>query len=226
MTLVLLSGGLDSAVLLAHEARETEALPVYVSVGLAWEAAELAMLDRLLARAPFAGRVAPLKRIELTMLDVYAPTHWAVRGTPPAYDTPDEDVYLAGRNLVLLTKAGIVAAQQHATTIALGPLAGNPFPDAQPAFFDAMSQSLSIGLASPIAIRTPFSHLHKEDVIRLGVDLEVPLELTLSCMAPVLTGNGAVPLHCGQCSKCRERRDAFAAAGVADPTAYAAPSPR
>ena len=52
---------------------------------------------------------------------------------PPAYDTPDEDVYLTGRNLVLLTKAGVLAARHGAHRIALGPLAGNPFPDARPA---------------------------------------------------------------------------------------------
>lgn len=225
MALVLLSGGLDSAVLLAHESRDSMAHPVYVSVGLAWEAAELAMLDRLLASPLFADRVAPLSRVELTMRDVYSPNHWAIRGTPPAYDTPDEDVYLIGRNLVLLTKAGVVAAQRQLSTIVLGPLAGNPFPDARPAFFAAMAESLSLGLDRPIAIRTPFANLHKEDVIRIGVSLGVPLDLTLSCMSPERIGND-LPLHCGQCSKCRERRDAFAAAGVDDPTPYAAPSPR
>ena len=48
------------------------------------------------------------------MRDVYPPTHWAIRGVPPAYDTPDEDVYLTGRNLVLLTKAGVVARESQA----------------------------------------------------------------------------------------------------------------
>jgi 7-cyano-7-deazaguanine synthase len=57
--------------------------------------------------------------------------------------------------------------------------------------------------------------MHKADVVRLGAELGVPLELTLSCMNP------RVGLHCGQCSKCRERRDAFADAGVSDPTRYA-----
>ena len=56
--------------------------------------------------------------------------------------------------------------------------------------------------------------MHKADVIRLGESLGVPFELTLSCMQPV---NG---LHCGRCSKCRERRDAFVEAGVEDPTDY------
>lgn len=224
-TIVLLSGGLDSAVLLAHEAARQFVWPVYVSVGLAWEALELEMVERLLAHPGLSERVGALSRVSFTMRDVYAPTHWAIRGTPPAYDTPDEDVYLTGRNLVLLSKAGVVAATKHASRIALGPLAGNPFPDARPAFFRAMAEALSLGLDQPMEVAAPFLEWQKEDVIRRGISLGVPLELTLSCMNPV-AGAGVAPLHCGQCSKCRERRDAFAALGLGDPAAYAAPSPR
>ena len=223
-TLVLLSGGLDSAVLAAHEAQSARVLPVYVSVGLAWEAAEVTMIEALLRAPVFANRAEPLARVEFTMRDVYPPSHWAIRGVPPAYDTPDEDVYLTGRNLVLLTKAGVVAARHHAHRIALGPLAGNPFPDARPAFFASMGDALSLGLDHAIEIVTPFLSSQKEDVIRRGVELGVPLELTLSCMSPLITGG--LPLHCGLCSKCRERRDAFVAAGVRDPSTYANRPPR
>ncbi len=244
---MLISGGLDSAVLLAHEAHHegheghegkgADMHPVYVSVGLAWESAERAMLGRLLQAPIFAGRLAPLSSVEFTMRDVYAPTHWAIRGTPPAYDTPDEDVYLTGRNLVLLTKAGVVAAQKKAGRIALGPLAGNPFPDARPQFFRTMEQALSLGLDHPIEIVTPFLTWEKEEVIRRGIELGVPLDLTLSCMNPEIGAGGAgrtggtggneeLPMHCGLCSKCRERRDAFRAAGVPDPTTYKHESPR
>jgi 7-cyano-7-deazaguanine synthase len=224
-SIVLLSGGLDSAVLLAHEGQRAKVQPVYVSVGLAWEAAEQLMLNTLLRAPVFDGRVLPLARVEFSMRDVYAPTHWAIRGTPPAYDTPDADVYLTGRNLVLLTKAGVIAASAKASRIALGVLSNNPFPDATPDFFAAMSRTLSLGLAHPVEIDTPLAQLHKEQVIRLGQQLQVPLEDTLSCMNP-LAPELSLPVHCGLCSKCRERRDAFAAAGVVDPTRYASPSPR
>ena len=165
-------------------------LPVYVSVGLAWEDAEVAMVERLLTSPAYAGKVDPLSRVSFTMRDVYSPTHWAIRGVPPAYDTPDEDVYLAGRNLVLLTKAGVVASKAKAHRIALGPLAGNPFPDARPAFFAAMAQALSLGLDHQIEIATPFLTWEKEDVIKRGVELGVPFELTLSCMNPILRVTG------------------------------------
>ena len=213
-TAVLLSAGLDSAVLAASEARTAQVQPIYVSTGLAWETQEQAALEQLLATAPFAGMAAPAT-LTFTVRDLYAPTHWALRGEPPAFDTPDEDVYLTGRNVILLSKAGIYCAQQRIERLVLGPLAGNPFPDATPEFFSAMARALSLGLAHDLVVDTPLSRMHKHDVIRLGVELSVPLELTLSCMNPK---DGA---HCGQCSKCRERRDAFLDAGVPDRTRYA-----
>ena len=213
-TAVLLSAGLDSAVLAASEARTSRVHPIYVSTGLAWEQEELAMLDRLLATAPYAS-LAPLARLTFTVRDLYPPTHWALRGEPPAFDTPDEDVYLTGRNIILVSKASIYCAQHRIGRIALGPLAGNPFPDATPEFFASMARAMSLGLAHDIRIDTPFGDKEKSDVIAIGARLGVPLELTLSCMNP------REGLHCGLCSKCRERRDAFSEAAVADPTPYA-----
>lgn len=219
-TAVLCSAGLDSAVLLAEEAARGPVTPVYVSVGLAWEADERAALARLLAAPPLAGRTAPPQVVSFDMRDVYPASHWAIRGVPPAYDTPDEDVYLVGRNLVLLTKAAVLCAQLRLSRIVLGPLAGNPFPDATPEFFEAIARAASLGLATPISVDAPYRTLEKSEVIRRGLSLGVPLQLTLSCMSP----RGGQ--HCGTCSKCRERHDAFLEAGVEDPTVYLAPSPR
>ena len=233
---VLFSGGLDSAVLLVHEARTAIVHPLYVSTGLAWEAEERLVATEILTLRALAGRVKPLVQLEFTMADLYPPTHWALTGSPPAYDTPDEDVYLTGRNLVLITKASIYGAQHGVSRVALGSLAGNPFPDARPEFLAAMGTAASLGLNHRLDVAAPFSHMHKEDVIRLGIELGVPLENTLSCMNPDADqrgssgSSGAHPstrrmsgiMHCGACSKCRERQDAFRAAGVPDPTTYRA----
>jgi 7-cyano-7-deazaguanine synthase len=212
---VLCSAGLDSAVLLAAASQEGHAVPIYVSVGFAWEPEERRMLDRLLAAPPLAGRVSTPVHLQFEMRDIFPASHWAMAGTPPAFDTPDEDVYIEGRNIILLSKAAIYMARHRIPRIMIGPLACNPFPDATPAFFDTMSRALGLGLAAPIAIEAPFLTLHKSEVIRKGMALGVPLEVTLSCMQPV---DG---LHCGRCSKCRERRDAFREAGIDDPTKYA-----
>jgi 7-cyano-7-deazaguanine synthase len=185
-----------------------------VRAGLAWEDAEARAIARLMAVPPLTGRVRPVTTLQLDMRDVYPPTHWAVVGKLPAYDTPDEDVYLEGRNLVLSSKAAVLCARLHVERLALGPLAGNPFPDATPEFIAALSRALSLGLGRDLHVVTPLVTMHKEDVIKLGLELGVPLELTLSCMNPV--GDR----HCGQCSKCRERHDAFLAAGIEDPTEY------
>jgi 7-cyano-7-deazaguanine synthase len=87
-----------------------------------------------------------------------------------------------------------------------------------------MADALSAGLAHPLDVATPFRELHKEDVIARGAALSVPFELTLSCMNPAPAGggdSGPPYLHCGACSKCRERLDAFRGAGLTDPALYA-----
>jgi len=211
---VLFSAGLDSAVLVADALQRGRVRPVYVGVGFAWEDEERAMAARLFARPPFAGHVDPLVTLSFDMRDVFPPSHWAVRGEPPAFDTPDEDVYIHGRNVILASKAAVYLSREKIARLLIGTLAGNPFPDATPKFFAAMGAALSLGLDAPIDIAAPFSTLHKSDVIRRGVALGVPLELTLSCM------QARDGLHCGRCSKCRERRDAFREAGVSDPTLY------
>ena len=212
---VLCSGGLDSAALVAREATAGVVQPLYVSGGLAWERSELAVVSRLLAAPVFAASVRPLAQLEAPLTDLYPPSHWALRGTPPAYGTPDSDVYLVGRNALLLSKAAVYCALHGIARIAVGPLAGNPFPDATPEFFATMAHALSLGLDHPLDIVAPFANLGKPDVILLGATLGVPWELTVSCMNPVGSA------HCGRCSKCRERLQAFDAAAIRDPAPYA-----
>jgi 7-cyano-7-deazaguanine synthase len=220
---VLLSGGLDSAVLLVEEATRAEVQPIYISAGLAWEAAERATIARLMASDLLRGRTRPLAALSVDMRDVYDATHWAVTGAPPAYHTPDEDVYLPGRNIILFAKAAVFAAAAGLDRLVIGTLAHNPFPDATPEFRSAAATALSLGLAHKLDIDAPYSGIEKAEVIRRGAALRVPFDLTISCMKPVVVNrtDGPYARHCGECSKCRERHDAFADAGVEDPTDYA-----
>jgi 7-cyano-7-deazaguanine synthase len=213
---VLLSGGLDSVVMMALELKSgRDVWPVHVRVGLAWEESEAVAITRLVREPPFAGRVQPTTTLSLDMRDVYAPGHWAVDGRAPAWAEPDETVYLEGRNITLIAKAAVFCAGRGIERLVLGPLAGNPFPDATPIFFETIARAMSLGLGQPLHVATPLAHMHKADVVRAGVELGVVLEQTLSCMSPV--GHG----HCGRCNKCRERHEAFRDAGIEDPTVYA-----
>ena len=216
---VLCSGGLDSCVLLIDLARRTgRAVPLFVRAGHPWEGAERAALGRFLDVVAEPA-VAPLRDLALPMGDVYG-AHWSMSGQgAPGWAAPDEAVELRGRNLVLLSKALVAAAIEGWPTVALGSLAGNPFPDATPHFFAAIAAVGSEALRSSLAVVAPYREFSKSDVIRRGADL--PLELTLSCLRPTPDGR-----HCGDCNKCRERVEAFAAANVADRTRYAQSSAR
>lgn len=212
---VLFSGGLDSTVLLARELAESSTvLPVHVRSGLSWEGTEARAIARILGAAPFLNRALPLVSLSVDMRDVYPADHWAITGRAPGYDAPDNEVYLEGRNLTLTTKAAVLCARRQIDRLVLGPLAGNPFPDATAEFFEAMSRALSLGLNWAIEIAAPFAKFDKAEVIAVGVSLGVPMDTTMSCMMP------AHDTHCGNCNKCRERREAFARAGVPDRTRY------
>jgi 7-cyano-7-deazaguanine synthase len=210
---VLCSGGLDSAVLLVELAASAgHVVPLFVRAGHPWEDAERAALGRFLD-AVGEARIAPVRELAIPMADVYG-EHWSVTGTVPGWDAPDAEVEIKGRNLVLLAKAFVLAALEGWPTLALGSLAGNPFPDATPSFFADYARVASQGTGAAIAVVLPYRGLHKDDVIRRGRDL--PLHLTLSCNRPDAGGR-----HCGDCNKCRERREAFARAGLVDRTPYA-----
>lgn len=211
---VLVSGGLDSALMLSRLLRSrTRVIPVYVRCGFTWEAAELYWLRRFLA-AHRSPRLAALRVVELPMRSLYG-SHWSVSGRrTPGARSPDRAVYLPGRNLILLSLAAVIAARDRASAVALGILRGNPFSDATPRFLAAMSQAVSAALGTRLRVLAPLRRLSKARL--LSAAGEAPLHLTFSCLCP-----RAGRRHCGRCNKCAERRRAFRSAGLADPTRYA-----
>ena len=210
---VLISGGLDSAILLGDALRRDEAVhPIFVRCGLAWEAVEQTYLDRYLdaLRCP---ALKPLVVLDQPVGDVYG-KHWSIPGdNVPNADSPDDAVFLPGRNVLLLAKALIWCHLQRVPAVALGSLQTNPFPDATPAFFHGFQEIVNQAMQGNVEVRLPFGGMKKIAVLRLGQGL--PLEHTFSCVAPV------GELHCGRCNKCAERKLAFADAGMLDPTRYA-----
>ena len=212
MLAVLISGGLDSAILLGDALRQRRIIhPIFIRCGLAWEAVELGYLQRYLAalRGP---NLQPLTTLEQPVTDLLK-DHWSVTGQGvPDADAPDEEVYLPGRNVLLLGKAMIWCHLHSVPELALGSLQTNPFPDATPAFFQAFQIVVNQAVQGRVRLHLPFAGLKKTAVMHLGKGL--PLEHTFSCIKPV--GD----LHCGACNKCAERKKAFVDAGMADPTKY------
>lgn len=210
---VLMSGGLDSAVLLAEAAGVYPAVqPLYVKTGSFWEAVELDYCRRFL-KALGKPNVKPLHVLEMPVADLYG-SHWSLTGKDvPDSDSPDEAVFLPGRNVILLSKALLFCHLHGIPEVAMAPLEANPFPDATPAFFAAMAKAVNLAVNGEIRVLAPYAGLHKEEVIRRG--RAFPLGETFSCIQPVRG------VHCGRCNKCAERMKAFAAAGVPDPTKYA-----
>jgi 7-cyano-7-deazaguanine synthase len=209
---VLVSGGLDSAILLGEALRDAAAVqPLYVRHGLSWEAAELQHLRRFLdaVRGP---ALRPLVVLEMPVADLYG-SHWSLTGQGvPDADSPDEAVFLPGRNVLMLAKAMLWCQLHGVPAVALAPLGSNPFPDATPAFFDDFQDVVNRGLGGAVRVLRPYAGLSKAEVMRRGRDL--PLQWTFSCIRP------AGGRHCGRCNKCAERRRAFADAGLADRTDY------
>lgn len=209
---VLVSGGIDSAALLTESLRRFSSVtPVYVRQNLFWEKAELFWLRSFL-KAIRSEKLKPLRILELPMDDVYG-RHWSTTGKKiPGAASKDSAVYLAGRNITLLSKAAAFASLNGITVIRIGILKGNPFADSSVVFFKKMSESLSIGLNRAIRIEAPFRKLRKENVIAQYRNL--PLHLTFSCLKPIKKN------HCGSCNKCTERKRGFLAAGLLIKTLY------
>jgi 7-cyano-7-deazaguanine synthase len=208
---VLASGGLDSSVLVADQARNAEVFPIYVQWGLLWEATEREALQSFLTALNHPG-VMPVTILSVPIGAMYG-DHWSVTGKGvPDLDEPDSAVFLPGRNILLIGLAAVWCSTHDVARIAIGSLRGNPFPDATPEFFRDFTRILSAGLGHHVQVEAPYRDLHKSEILKRFSEL--PLELTLTCMTPK---DGK---HCGRCNKCGERRRAFRQARVPDRTVY------
>lgn len=235
---MLVSGGVDSCVLIGVVAKQfKEAFPVYIRSGLRWENAEIYWLKKYLTALEGSMRqkarqskaelnqaiIHPLVILQMPVHDIYE-SHWSLpevkRGRPttaskgasaqriPDRNSRNEEVYLPGRNLLLVAKAAVFCAQRQIPTIAMGQLKGNPFPDATPRFLRLAETTVSTAVSQPIQLITPFLAMTKKGVIRLGRRLGLPLEMSFSCLAPT-----ADYRPCGQCNKCAEWERAMHSSG-------------
>lgn len=214
---VLLSGGLDSATVLAAAK----------SAGYACHAIAFDYGQKHRAELFAAARVAEAQGAEsfrIIGLDAGAFSGSALTDDDLAVpESPTEGIpitYVPARNTIFLAHALGMAEALGATDLALGVNAVDysGYPDCRPAFIDAFEAlanlATKVGVESgAFRVHAPLLMLTKAEIIRWGMDLGVPYHLTVSCYQATEAG-----LACGRCDSCRLRREGFAVAGVADPT--------
>ena len=122
--------------------------------------------------------------------------------------------YVPFRNGLFLSSAASIALSKNCSVIYYGvhsdDAAGNAYPDCSVDFNEAMGRAIYLGSGNELTIEAPFVSLTKADVVKKGLELGVPYELTWSCYA-------GSDKPCGKCGTCIDRQKAFAENGIADP---------
>ncbi|HEV2368529.1 MAG TPA: 7-cyano-7-deazaguanine synthase QueC [Acidimicrobiales bacterium] len=221
--LVLLSGGLDSTVCAGLAA--AEGAP-FVALTFDYGQRHRVEIERAAAVAAHYGADHLVVSLDTTAWGGSALTDpaLAVPVDGPAAGIPV--TYVPARNIIFLAVAlGVAEARDlDAVYIGVNAIDYSGYPDCRPEFLEAFRQVAAVGQkrgveGRPVEIRAPLVDRPKAEIVRMGVEIGAPLELTSSCYQP---GVGDAP--CGVCDACRLRAAGFAAAGVADPAAPAAPA--
>jgi 7-cyano-7-deazaguanine synthase len=219
--IVLLSGGLDSTTVLAMaRAQGLECRTLAVSYGQR-HAVELAAARRISA---LLGAVEHREmHVDLAAIGGSALTDSRI-AVPEAPTTGIPVTYVPARNTLFLALALGWAEVAGAGEIFIGVNAVDysGYPDCRPRFIAAFEQLATLATRAGVEggqfrVRAPLIAMSKAEIIRAGVALGVDYGQTVSCYQANAQGQA-----CGRCDSCRLRREGFAAAGVTDPTGYAA----
>jgi 7-cyano-7-deazaguanine synthase len=217
LAVVLASGGLDSCVAAAAARRSFELALFHANYGQRTLSREL---EAFRAQAAFFQVVSTLE-VDLNYLgQIGGSSLTDLKEEVPTQELDPPGIpstYVPFRNSNLLAAAVAWAEVLGASAVFIGAnVLDNPgYPDCRPRYFEAFNRLIELGTRpeTHILIHTPLIHLDKAGIVRLGLELGAPLELTWSCY---LNDTRA----CGRCSSCRLRLKGFAAAGVPDPIPY------
>lgn len=214
---VLLSGGMDSCVCAALAAREHDAAAVHVSYGQRTEERErqsflaicqrLKIHDRLMVRNDALGAIGGSA---LTDESIEVPEAENVGLTVPV-------TYVPFRNAHFLAVAVSWAEVLGAEKVYIGAVEpdSSGYPDCRPAYYKAFNEVVKAGTKEgKIDVVTPLIAMRKAEIIRLGLELGAPFDLTWSCYS-------REDQACGVCDSCVLRLRAFEAVGAPDPIPYA-----
>ena len=219
LAICLVSGGMDSCVTAAIARAENDELGfLHISYGQRTEAREQRAFSDLADHFGVSSRlVASIEYLKLiggsSLTDEriqVAEANLAAREVPTSY--------VPFRNSHLLAIATSWAEVTGAGSIYIGAVAedSSGYPDCRPEFYEAFQKTIDTGTKpdTHIEIRTPIINMRKSEIIKRGLELAAPLELTWSCYV-------SEDVACGRCDSCALRLRAFAEAGVADPIRYA-----
>ena len=221
-SVVLLSGGLDSSVLLYKMAQEGNVYPLTINYGQRHSKEVTAARNiceslgkDVLQRWKYLNLSADLKSL--------LPSTLTGVGDIPEGHYEDESMkatVVPNRNMILLSLAAGYATGLGIKQVCYAAHSGDHaiYPDCRPEFIDTLKRAVKLGTgwtSDGVELESPFMFLTKAQVVMLGSKLGVPFERTWSCY------NGR-DLHCGKCGTCTERLEAFQLAGVKDPTVYEA----
>jgi 7-cyano-7-deazaguanine synthase len=217
IAVVCVSGGMDSAVTAALAARDQRLAFLHANYGQRTEAKELAcfhaLADNMGAVARLVVDLPALRQIggsSLTDLSIPVREGEPVEGMVPTS-------YVPFRNAHLLSAAVSWAEVLGAGAVYVGAVweDSSGYPDCRPEFYRAFEEAARLGTKEEtvVAIRAPVIDMTKADIVRAGLGLGVPFEMTWSCY------QGA-ERACGRCESCHLRQRGFREAGAADPIPY------
>jgi 7-cyano-7-deazaguanine synthase len=219
--IVLLSGGMDSCVCAALAVRDSVAAALHVSYGQRTEARErqsfLAICERLKIKDKLLLRNEAFRAIGGSAL---TNEKIAVPVSDPTNHTPGHDIpvtYVPFRNAHFLAAAVSWAEVLGAGKVYIGAVEqdSSGYPDCRPEYYEAFNRVIKLGTKEGrIEVVTPLIAMRKAEIVRLGLELGAPFDLTWSCYSQQ-------DRACGVCDSCVLRLRAFAAAGMKDPIPYA-----
>ena len=212
-TLMVLSGGMDSVTML-HEYKDSIDLAVTFNYGSNHNAREIEM-------ARLNCRQLGIELIEIDLSFIGENFHSSLLEGADAIPDGEYDfdnmksTVVPFRNGIMLSAAAGLAESRGLTHILIASHSGDHalYPDCRDSFVKAMARAVALGTYDNIRLEAPYSLISKADIARRGSEIGVDYANTYSCYK-------GREHHCGRCGTCRERREAFAAAGIPDPTIY------
>lgn len=219
-SVVLLSGGMDSCVCAALAARDTYAAALHISYGQRTEEREARAFERICDRLEIATRLV-LRNTALSTIGGSALTDKDIQvpeaGENAKIGTGAVPVtYVPFRNAHFLAAAVTWAEVLDATRVYIGAVEqdSSGYPDCRPAYYRAFNEVVKVGTREgKIAVVTPLIEMRKTEIVKLGLAVGAPFDLTWSCYSREDRG-------CGVCESCVLRLRAFAGAGAIDPVPY------